>query len=86
MSAMTKPTRAKILRSKPMRRLAILPLLAVLALPVTACTENVGRGAAVGAAGGATIGALSGGSIVGGAAKGAAAGAAGGFIYDRLFD
>ena len=82
---MTEPTRAKVLRSKPMRRFATLALLAVLALPVTACTENVGKGAAVGAAGGATIGALGGGSILGGAAKGAAAGAAGGFIYDKLF-
>jgi osmotically inducible lipoprotein OsmB len=67
------------------RGLAFLPLLAVLALPLAACTENTGRGAAVGAAGGAAIGALGGGSVVGGAARGAAAGAAGGFIYDTIF-
>ena len=69
-----------------MRRLAILPVLALLALPLGACSENVGRGAAIGAAGGAAIGAVGSGSIVGNAAKGAAAGAAGGFIYDQLFD
>lgn len=69
-----------------MRRLAVLPLVALLAWPLVACTENVGKGAAVGAAGGAAIGALGSGSIVGGAAKGAVAGAAGGFIYDQLFD
>jgi hypothetical protein len=75
-----------LFRSDSMRRLALLPLLALLALPLAACTENVGKGAAVGAAGGAAIGALGSGSILGGAARGAAAGAAGGFIYDQLFD
>lgn len=68
-----------------MHRLVILPILAVLALPLSACSENVGRGAAIGAAGGAAVGAIGSGSILGGAAKGAAAGAAGGFIYDQLF-
>lgn len=72
--------------SEPMRRVAIFPLLALLAVPLAACSENVGKGAAVGAAGGAAIGALGGGSILGSTARGAAAGAAGGFIYDQLFD
>jgi hypothetical protein len=75
-----------LFRSDSMRRLALFPLVALLALPLAACTENVGKGAAVGAAGGAAIGALGGGSILGSAARGAAAGAAGGFIYDQLFD
>ncbi len=69
-----------------MRRLAVLPILAVLAAPLGACSENMGRGAAIGAAGGAAVGAVGRGSIIGNAARGAAAGAAGGFIYDQLFD
>ncbi len=69
-----------------MRRLMILPVIALLAVPLGACSENVGRGAAVGAAGGAAVGAIGSGSIIGNAARGAAAGAAGGFIYDQLFD
>ena len=68
-----------------MRRMIMVLAVLGLTLPVLACTENVGRGAAVGAAGGAAVGVLSGGSVVSGAAKGAAAGAAGGFIYDQLF-
>jgi predicted small secreted protein len=32
--------------------IALLSLLAVVALPLAACTKNTGRGAAVGAAGG----------------------------------
>lgn len=68
-----------------MRRLTMALMTLALILPVLACTENVGRGAAVGAAGGAAVGVLSGGGVVSGAAKGAAAGAAGGFIYDQLF-
>lgn len=69
-----------------MRRFAFLPLVALLALPLAACSENMGKGAAVGAAGGAAVGAIGSGSILGNAARGAAAGAAGGFIYDQLFD
>lgn len=69
-----------------MRRLALMLVVLALAVPVAACTENVGKGAAVGAAGGAAVGILGGGGVVGSAAKGAAAGAAGGFIYDQLFD
>ncbi len=69
-----------------MRRLAALAVLAALALPLGACSENMGRGAAIGAAGGAAVGAVGRGSHNGNAARGAAAGAAGGFIYDQLFD
>lgn len=76
----------QLMETRPMRRLAILPLVALLALPLGACSENVGRGAAIGGAGGAAVGAIGSGSILGNAARGAAAGAAGGFIYDQLFD
>jgi len=58
----------------------ILPALLLLG----ACSENMGRGAALGAATGAGLGVLGHGGIVSGAAKGAAVGAAGGFIYDHL--
>ena len=71
-------------RNKPMRRLTLALALIGLILPVLACTENTGKGAAVGAAGRAAVGVLTGGGVVSGAAKGAAAGAAGGFIYDKL--
>ena len=57
--------------------LAVMPALA-------ACTENMGKGAAIGAAAGAGLGAVTGNGIFGSAAKGAAAGAAGGFIYDMV--
>jgi hypothetical protein len=57
----------------------------VASLPVlSACTENMGRGAAIGAAAGAGLGAVTDRGILGSAAKGAAAGAAGGFIYDMV--
>jgi predicted small secreted protein len=52
---MTRRSRAQAFRSRSVMRrrgLAFLPLLAVLALPLAACTENTGRGAAAGAAGG----------------------------------
>lgn len=68
-----------------MRRLIMVAGVLGLALPVLACTQNVGRGAAVGAVGGAAVGVLTGDGVVSSAAKGAAAGAAGGFIYDQLF-
>lgn len=48
----------------------------------SACTESVGRGAAVGAAAGAGLGALHGGGLVRNAATGAVVGAAGGYVYD----
>lgn len=61
---------------------AVILLASVPAL--SACTENMGKGAAIGGAAGAGLGAVTGGGILGGAAKGAAAGAAGGFIYDMV--
>ena len=63
---------------------AILLLLGVVS--TTACTQNVGKGAALGAATGAGLGALGGDGIIRNAATGAVVGAAGGFIYDTLLD
>lgn len=68
------------------RFVSLSVILALLALPLGACSKRVGQGAAIGAAGGAALGAVGSGSIIGNAARGAAAGAAGGFIYDTLFD
>jgi predicted small secreted protein len=51
---MARPSLAQAFRISVMRRrgLALLPLLAVVALPLAACTKNTGRGAAARAAGG----------------------------------
>ncbi len=59
-------------------------MLLAAASGTAACSENVGRGAAIGAATGAGLGALGGGGIVRGAATGAAVGAAGGYVYDKV--
>lgn len=69
-----------------MRKLrAFLAVALIASIPALgACTDNMGKGAAIGAAAGASLGAVSGNGILGSAAKGAAAGAAGGFIYDMV--
>lgn len=57
--------------------------LLATAMATTACSGDVGKGAAIGAAG---VDALGPGSILGNAAAGAVAGAAGGYIYDQEKD
>lgn len=68
-----------------MRSVLAIALAGFLAVSVTACTENTGKGAAIGAGVGAGAGLLTG-DFLGKAALGAAAGAAGGYLYDKTKD
>lgn len=68
-------------------KLMILPLAALLALPLTACGSSKGEralsGGAIGAGIGAAGAAATGGSVGGGAILGGAAGAATGAVTDE---
>jgi osmotically inducible lipoprotein OsmB len=67
------------------RAVLVAGVLLAMGLGTTACSENMGKGAAVGAAAGAGLGLMNGG-VIRSAATGAALGAAGGYIYDQVRD